>query len=647
MTTRYTVATPAPLPIEPAPATAPQVADFAQQPQPQPQPPLQQKDTASHPLLPESQSGAITPLASATPINPASLARVDPNVVPPPVVTPQVLPSTSLSQSFPHAESSFSTYVSSPINTLDPQKTTTVTTSSSTNSDSSKHHPSPTHHEVQPSGTPSRVVGNSSESNNRIMLMASLIAVFVVLAGMGLVVYCLFRRRSAKRRIHLFGSVGNNKNALGSLDSSVAGPTSGNGGGGRKSFGENRSNSKSLSVGGISSIGNNGCNDPMAAALAAMQEQQRRISDLDVSRASQVMTEQHQAAMMARRVNPSELQSAYLPDDQKHSLSAPASSAATSFTSGNASASCSDYVNTTPLEGAGVGTSSGDSLIPRTSSPLHDLALKQSLRPQSTFMLQNNYSAGNGLDRARSPPLTSSSTGDLLHGHSQHHRGSQDGIAPLVIPPSITTRPRSIMPSPASPPSSGYTYQQGYPQLHGQEYYLEDPSRQYSSPPSSRSPYGNASGSYQDQHRHSYAYRNTTPGNGSGRSSTQLFRESDQKIDLAQEGAGVGTGPSTLTLLSLSSSSLSSGTALSNHDATHSKSPPSTCSNNSKNGKAWSARSNHSPKVHIAPPPLPNQSRASTTAAAAGLTIAPPAADEQKDLQLTEILNSPTDSSIH
>ncbi|KAF9289983.1 hypothetical protein BGZ68_008184 [Mortierella alpina] len=43
------------------------------------------------------------------------------------------------------------------------------------------------------------------DNNGGLMLTISLAVVFSVLAGLGLVVFCLFRRRSAKRRMHIFG----------------------------------------------------------------------------------------------------------------------------------------------------------------------------------------------------------------------------------------------------------------------------------------------------------------------------------------------------------------------------------------------------------------------------------------------------------
>ncbi|CAO3566870.1 unnamed protein product [Mortierella alpina] len=43
------------------------------------------------------------------------------------------------------------------------------------------------------------------DQNGGLMLTISLAVVFSVLAGLGLVVFCLFRRRSAKRRMHIFG----------------------------------------------------------------------------------------------------------------------------------------------------------------------------------------------------------------------------------------------------------------------------------------------------------------------------------------------------------------------------------------------------------------------------------------------------------
>ncbi|KAG0290492.1 hypothetical protein BGZ96_006046 [Linnemannia gamsii] len=327
-------------------------------------------------------------------------------------------------------------------------------------------------------------------------------------------------------------------------------------------------------------------------------------------------------------------------------------------------------------EGAGVGL--GET-IPRTSSPLADPSLKQHQRhprrPQSMSMLRNNppftspYGTNVGPDRSRSPPpLMSSSTGNLLdQQHQPHHRASYDGSNQLIIPPSITTRRRSMMPGghsggPTSPGGGGYVYQQGYhPHQHpygGQDYFQEGHHQHTISPRSSVSPYGHGGAPYQYPQQQQQQYV-------AGRSSTQLTREHDhhEKSELIQdEGAGVGVGSSIMTYSSSSSSSggASSTSTIStpiqpaiNLNSVRAKSPPPPSSGGSGN---WSGRSNHGngPKVYIAPAPSSSSSssssRASASAAAAGLTISTPVDRgplSAADLQLTEVLNSPTDSSAH
>ncbi|KAG9064796.1 hypothetical protein KI688_003055 [Linnemannia hyalina] len=742
----------------------------------------------------------------------------------------------------------------------------------------------------QPSGTPYGTIGSSNESSNRIMLTVSLVVVFVVLAGMGLVVYCLFRRRTAKRRMHLFGGNGGSKNASGSLDSSAAAGNSGIGSGGkRKSMTAHRQST--ITLGGGSIIGTGGKGDPMTTALAEMQEQQRRISDGDMSRALQAMTEKHQNALMTRRSSTLSLgglhhhnhHQHHLPQNQQHPGSRAVSpnlgparphsalgggywsgsggpaggvdptgegSKRATMSGGNTVIGSGDYVagplesspdfrttlyddlyypspqflysssgggssgansseqllpphhhhhhphyynsgppssanmsrrsslspgaypthspsemaaqgqNRSPIfraktistssgqsyqqqmqyqqlypphvgsgphrstppphsstppphlnrmsvpqppatiasssddssetvssylppqqqqkrpEGASVGVISSDT-IPRTSYPLADPTLEhqenhhQPRRPHSMSTLQNNSSFISphgvtvGLDRSRSPPLMSSSTGNLLDQCPQH-RASYDGSSQLIIPPSITTRRRSAMPSAlgssggVTSPGGNYPYQQGYSQQqhpyggNGQEYFQDG--QLYPISPRSSSPYGYGNIPYQDHRPNHYQYAQQL-------SSTQMSREPDHqgKSEHTQDGgAGVGVGSSVKTA---SSSSSSSPGGTSNTASTASTPTPTSVNLNSVRPKSppppqvWPSRSNvngtgSGPIVHIAPalPSSSSSSRASVTAAATGLTILTPVDRESSlaaDLHLTEVLDSPTDSSAH
>ncbi|KAG0366340.1 hypothetical protein BGX24_003759, partial [Mortierella sp. AD032] len=283
MTTRHATAIPAPAPQAPAqPAPAPAA--------PQQQPQQAPAAAAPAPPPPSPPSPPTAEKAPARPNDPPSPAAAAATPLPPSPVPSPAHSSSPSPPSTPHGPS--------PVIPVSPPVSPIATTpTSSTHSSSTRNHSSTRDH--QPSGTPFDInSGNNNsyqgnEANNRIMLTVTLAVVFVILAGMGLVVYCLFRRRSAKRRMHVFGGISGNKNTIGSLDSSTAaaaGGSSGIGGGsgGRKSFaGGNRRSS----VGG----------DPIVTALAKMKEQQRRISDVDVSRALQDMTEQHQNALMTRR----------------------------------------------------------------------------------------------------------------------------------------------------------------------------------------------------------------------------------------------------------------------------------------------------------------------------------------------------------
>ncbi|KAF9382506.1 hypothetical protein CPB97_007127 [Podila verticillata] len=68
----------------------------------------------------------------------------------------------------------------------------------------------------QPSETPYGYV-SSDDTNGGVMLTVSLVVIFVVLSAMGIVVFCLFKRRKAKHRMGLFGRTPSNNGSSGGL----------------------------------------------------------------------------------------------------------------------------------------------------------------------------------------------------------------------------------------------------------------------------------------------------------------------------------------------------------------------------------------------------------------------------------------------
>ncbi|KAG0352133.1 hypothetical protein BG005_008382 [Podila minutissima] len=106
--------------------------------------------------------------------------------------------------------------------TVDPPIITTTTTTVRTFSDniitiggsSSTKSGTKTSRIQQPSETPYGYVP-TEDKNGGLMLTVSLVVIFVVLSAMGLVVFCLFKRRNAKHRMGVFGKVnGSSTNGL-------------------------------------------------------------------------------------------------------------------------------------------------------------------------------------------------------------------------------------------------------------------------------------------------------------------------------------------------------------------------------------------------------------------------------------------------
>ncbi|KAG0316859.1 hypothetical protein BGZ99_006630 [Dissophora globulifera] len=150
--------------------------------------------------------------------------------------------------------------------------------------------PTPSGESVDPSETPYGLI-EDDDTNGGTMLIVSLVVVFVVLAGLGFVTFCLFRRRSAKRRkVGLFGS-----------------------GSGKPSVHTMASSSSEL--------------DTMIAAAAAAQPRASRQSfggasvrgdgyggDAELNRHGsllQEMSEQHQSALLTRKSSALSMRSGY------------------------------------------------------------------------------------------------------------------------------------------------------------------------------------------------------------------------------------------------------------------------------------------------------------------------------------------------
>ncbi|KAG0369957.1 hypothetical protein BC939DRAFT_502868 [Gamsiella multidivaricata] len=331
---------------------------------------------------------------------------------------------------------------------------------------------------TSPSETPNGTLSPENSKSLSLMLIVSLVVVFVVLAGMGLVVCCLFHRRSAKRR---------------------------------RLFGKNNGNSNSSS---------NGIDDMLASAAAAKRRDSHNGSglnssgiapgaengpDLDVTRALQEMTEQHQNVLLSRRSSNLSLGSGQHSGSRVLSPTlAPAPYAHTSWTSSGPMEhfdSGREFRNSQydefygrPASGLrqpfypGAGDpnySSNEQLVPSyshrhqswtngtpsSSSDLNAVSRRSSLSPAfypcsepiSPSMSQLPSVGGlyvpEGGDNQvyammRPKSMSMLPTGDLMDGSPAHPQSAMMNIRPqsamastLAIPPSITTRPRSVMTS--------------------------------------------------------------------------------------------------------------------------------------------------------------------------------------------------------
>ncbi|KAG0026468.1 hypothetical protein BGZ81_006334 [Podila clonocystis] len=174
---------------------------------PAPETPKRQLEPEAAP--PVEPGPPVTKPTSNKPMTDKPTAPKPPTVSPKPTpIQPPVIPTDSINP--------ISTTVAPPIITT----TTTVRTFSDNvitigGGSSTKSSTQTSNRIRQPSETPYGFV-SSDDKNGGTMLTVSLVVVFVVLSAMGLVVFCLFKRRNAKHRMGVFGKT-NNGSSTGGL----------------------------------------------------------------------------------------------------------------------------------------------------------------------------------------------------------------------------------------------------------------------------------------------------------------------------------------------------------------------------------------------------------------------------------------------
>ncbi|KAF9426073.1 hypothetical protein BGZ94_006964 [Podila epigama] len=217
---------------------------------------------------PQTRTTAPPPKPTVAPPKPPPNTTAAPtNTVPPVPTAPPpepVIPSSSLTTTATTVKT-----FSDNIITINPASTQ----SASQNTQSTES--------VRPTETPYGRWGSDTKSGG-VMLIVSLVVVFVVLSIMGIVVFCLFRRRNAKHRMGIFGkpnSSSNSSSASGLNDLVAAAATSGN-------------------------KGHSGSDHGMSAGPRSSTQTPRSMteSDMDLNKAFlQEMSEQHQNALMTRK----------------------------------------------------------------------------------------------------------------------------------------------------------------------------------------------------------------------------------------------------------------------------------------------------------------------------------------------------------
>ncbi|KAF9579260.1 hypothetical protein BGW38_004554 [Lunasporangiospora selenospora] len=328
--------------------------------------------------------------------------------------------------------------------------TTTTTSSSSTSSKSTI-----VATRAIPTESPyGQVIG--PDKNGNLMLTVSLVVVFAVLAGMGLVVFCLFKRRSAKRRMHVFGGKGSGSDSplastsgLGEMLAAASVKEGGAGGSGDSTNGDPRRNS-----GTIGTVA----------------------SDMDLRRTMlQEMSERHHSALLSRRsstlsIGGPPLQNASTPSGTPHSaplqMLSPTMMAARPHSMGGAYS----------LDPNGSGTSLNNYQNMNRSSQYEEYYGGSSLGPANPPFLYN------GSSRPGSVNYTGSNE-QLLMRPSSVTLSRRSSLSPGVCPQtpemqSLPTRSKTIsvgyptapqphyahsttMPSPLAGPVSTAGYQRG------------------------------------------------------------------------------------------------------------------------------------------------------------------------------------------
>ncbi|KFH69309.1 hypothetical protein MVEG_04124 [Podila verticillata NRRL 6337] len=252
----------------------------------------------------------------------------------------------------------------------------------------------------QPSETPYGYV-STDDTNGGVMLTVSLVVVFVVLSAMGIVVFCLFKRRNAKHRMGLFGRTPSNNGSSGGLGDFM-------------SPGEGK---KRESIRGASA------------------------SEMDLNRESlQEMSEHHQNALMTRRSSTLSLGSLQQTPVNRGSMLSPSLSARpTSIGSNHWGGSMHG-----PQSAHNSMVIGNDHLSPRSSEFRNSQYDGYYGPPQASYMYPSGGS-GNGSSNS----INYSSNEQLLqypHAPFTHHNGSsganmsrRSSLSPGLYPSQPTT----------------------------------------------------------------------------------------------------------------------------------------------------------------------------------------------------------------
>ncbi|GJJ76450.1 hypothetical protein EMPS_08809 [Entomortierella parvispora] len=232
-----------------------------------------------------------------------------------------------------------------------------------------KHHSRPsTTGLAEPSETPyywPENPDNEPDANAGIMLTVSLVVIFLVLACMGLVVFCLFRRRSAKRRMHLFSKSSSSATLTNGLGDLFVKDNGAGGAGAAAAAALRRESFQSLGRGGGYFGGAPG-------------------DGSDISRALQEMSEHHQNALLSRRSN-----------SMSPTLGARGGGSGYWSTSGSATPLTGGVYGAGSVAGGGAGSSSGLLASANSSGLLVHTPQSQGMtRSNSLIIGSGDYVAG-------------------------------------------------------------------------------------------------------------------------------------------------------------------------------------------------------------------------------------------------------------